>query len=127
MSHAALGPAVNKDGEARARPFVKCLLRLIRAQDFHGNRTPGCWPISLSPRNCAGISTQWQSGSVLDRSGAGDRGALRRDDIVNNRNQTSVETSTGSASRLSGNSRRPAAKLVGDVTAAIAYPEVARA
>lgn len=37
MSHAALGPAVNKDGEALARPFVKCLLRLIRAQDSHGS------------------------------------------------------------------------------------------
>lgn len=30
MSHAALGPAVNKGGEALARP-------LIRAQDFHGS------------------------------------------------------------------------------------------
>ncbi|SJM34281.1 hypothetical protein BQ8482_400010 [Mesorhizobium delmotii] len=37
MSHAAPGPAGNKDGEVLARPFVKCLLRLIRAQDFHGS------------------------------------------------------------------------------------------
>lgn len=61
MSHAALGPAVNKDGEALSRPFVKCLLRLIRAQDFHGScqrkSDTGLLADFLSPRNCAGIST----------------------------------------------------------------------
>lgn len=36
MPHAPVGPAVNKDEEALARPFVKCLLRLIRTQDSFG-------------------------------------------------------------------------------------------
>ncbi|MEI8703049.1 DUF269 domain-containing protein [Mesorhizobium sp. ISC15] len=36
MPHAPVGPAVNKDDEALARPFVKCLLRLIRTQDSFG-------------------------------------------------------------------------------------------
>ncbi|WP_394811820.1 hypothetical protein [Mesorhizobium jarvisii] len=36
MSHAALA-CRQQDGKALARPFVKCVLRLIRAQDFHGS------------------------------------------------------------------------------------------
>ncbi|AZV19391.1 hypothetical protein EJ079_10085 [Mesorhizobium sp. M7A.F.Ce.TU.012.03.2.1] len=31
-----VGPAVHKDDEALASPFVKCLLRLIRTQDSFG-------------------------------------------------------------------------------------------
>ncbi|WP_192252273.1 NifX-associated nitrogen fixation protein [Mesorhizobium caraganae] len=34
MSDAAVSPAVNEDEAALATPFVKCLVRLIRAQDF---------------------------------------------------------------------------------------------
>lgn len=37
MSDAAVGPAINEEQAALARPFVKCLLRLIRAQDFDGS------------------------------------------------------------------------------------------
>ncbi|RNJ42582.1 hypothetical protein B5V01_16380 [Mesorhizobium erdmanii] len=37
MSDAAVSPAVNEDEAALATPFVKCLVRLIRAQDFDGS------------------------------------------------------------------------------------------
>lgn len=36
MSDAAVSPAVNEDEAALATPFVKCLVRLIRAQDSYG-------------------------------------------------------------------------------------------
>ncbi|CAN7241898.1 hypothetical protein [Mesorhizobium caraganae] len=89
MSHAALGPAVNKDGEALARPFVKCLLRLIRAQDFHG--------------------------PCERKSDSG----LLADFIITEELRRNIQTLRKLADT--------GAKLVGDVTAAIAYPEVARA
>lgn len=126
MSHAALGPAVNKDGEALARPFVKWLLRLIRAQDFHGScqrkSDTGLLATEELRRNIHSLAIRIRTrcgglDMFLNLSGAGDRGALRRDVIVNNRNQTdrcfrtrafhrravrrSVEASTGSASRPS--------------------------
>ncbi|UVK35560.1 NifX-associated nitrogen fixation protein (plasmid) [Mesorhizobium sp. AR10] len=37
MSDAAVSPAVNEHEAALATPFVKCLVRLIRAQDFDGS------------------------------------------------------------------------------------------
>ncbi|MBB6413962.1 putative nitrogen fixation protein [Mesorhizobium sangaii] len=37
MSDAPVGPAMNEDKAALANPFVKCLLRLIRAQDSYGS------------------------------------------------------------------------------------------
>ncbi|KLK90283.1 hypothetical protein AA309_26635 [Microvirga vignae] len=37
MSDAAVSPAVNEDETALATPFVKCLVRLIRAQDSYGS------------------------------------------------------------------------------------------
>ncbi|MER8537110.1 DUF269 domain-containing protein [Mesorhizobium sp. M1005] len=38
MSDAAVSPAVNEDEAALAVPFVRCLVRLIRAQDASGSR-----------------------------------------------------------------------------------------
>ncbi|MER9714122.1 hypothetical protein NKJ13_28510 [Mesorhizobium sp. M0174] len=38
MSDAAVSPAVNEDEAALAMPFVRCLVRLIRAQDASGSR-----------------------------------------------------------------------------------------
>ncbi|MER9222005.1 hypothetical protein NKI48_24290 [Mesorhizobium sp. M0644] len=37
MSSAAVSPAVNEDEAALAMPFVRCLVRLIRAQDASGS------------------------------------------------------------------------------------------
>ncbi|AZO34180.1 MAG: NifX-associated nitrogen fixation protein [Mesorhizobium sp.] len=37
MFEVAISPAVNDDEAALASPFVKCLVRLIRAQDSHGS------------------------------------------------------------------------------------------
>ncbi|MER8783305.1 DUF269 domain-containing protein [Mesorhizobium sp. M1006] len=37
MSIAAVSPAVNEDEAALAMPFVRCLVRLIRAQDASGS------------------------------------------------------------------------------------------
>ncbi|MER9262813.1 hypothetical protein [Mesorhizobium sp. M0619] len=37
MSDATVSPAVNEDEAALATPFVKCLVRLIRAQDSYGS------------------------------------------------------------------------------------------
>lgn len=37
MSDTAVSPAVNEDEAALATPFVKCLVRLIRAQDASGS------------------------------------------------------------------------------------------
>ncbi|MER8522573.1 DUF269 domain-containing protein [Mesorhizobium sp. M1076] len=38
MSDATVSPAVNEDEAALAMPFVRCLVRLIRAQDASGSR-----------------------------------------------------------------------------------------
>ncbi|MER9173573.1 NifX-associated nitrogen fixation protein [Mesorhizobium sp. M0955] len=38
MSDAAVSPAVNEDEAALAMPFVRCLVRLIRAQEASGSR-----------------------------------------------------------------------------------------
>ncbi|MER9770332.1 NifX-associated nitrogen fixation protein [Mesorhizobium sp. M0189] len=37
MSGTAISPAVNEDEAALATPFVRCLVRLIRAQDSYGS------------------------------------------------------------------------------------------
>ncbi|MER8759060.1 NifX-associated nitrogen fixation protein [Mesorhizobium sp. M0976] len=37
MSDAAVSPAVAEDEAALATPFVKCLVRLVRAHDSHGS------------------------------------------------------------------------------------------
>ncbi|MER9889202.1 DUF269 domain-containing protein [Mesorhizobium sp. M0114] len=37
MPEAAVSPAVNEDEAALATPFVKCLVRLIRAQESYGS------------------------------------------------------------------------------------------
>lgn len=37
MADAAVGTVIDEDEAALDRPFVKCLLRLIRAQDFEGS------------------------------------------------------------------------------------------
>lgn len=99
MSHTASGPAVNKDGEALARPFGKHLLPQAGAQDFHDScrgksdtellayfiitkelrrKTRS---LAIRIRTCCGGSTpftpQWGS----------DRGAARRDGIANTRDE----------------------------------------
>lgn len=81
------------------------------------------------------IRTRWAARHVLDRSGAWDRGALRRNET--DRCSGRVLSRSGSSSVCRGVYRfgfetlrklaDTGAKLVGDATAAIAYRDVARA
>lgn len=66
ISHAPLGPAVNKDQAALATSFVNRLVRLCSRVLRVLRRQigiPSCWPTSSSRRHCAGRSDRWRSGS----------------------------------------------------------------
>lgn len=111
MSQAALCPAVNEDQAALATPFIKCLVRLVRAQVFlwgptKANRIPGCWPTSSSRRNgvvqCPSIGDPdpdalWRPDMFYTAVGIG---AVRRDDIANNRDE--IRGATGVCFSRSG-------------------------
>lgn len=134
MSDAAVSPAVNEDQAALATPFVKCLVRMIRAQesyclwqgksdatllaDFIITRKAPSDPWHGLPRSGRAVEARY----VLHRRRACDCRASPPGDIANRGDETvrtsgrafhgratrpSVQTSMGSASRRSGRSRRP--------------------
>lgn len=99
MSPAALGPAVDGDkAAALATPFVECLVRLVRAHESSGSREGKLDPELLADfiitkelrrkiRSSA-IRIRTRCGGSYTARGACDRGAVRRDGIANNRDET---------------------------------------
>ncbi|MER8677878.1 hypothetical protein NKH27_28150, partial [Mesorhizobium sp. M1153] len=75
MSDATVSPAVNEDEAALATPFVKCLVRLIRAQVSYGSweRKSDAEQLAnfIAPSRLAGGCWGW--GSPGGRGGGGGR------------------------------------------------------
>ncbi|UVK48756.1 NifX-associated nitrogen fixation protein (plasmid) [Mesorhizobium sp. AR07] len=155
MSNAAASPAVAEDEAALARPFVKCLLRLIRAQDFDGS-----WQGRADAELLADFIITKEQRRAIPIIGDPDPDVLWRLDTFYTAVGLAIEERSGlmispmmemKPMRASGTSfsrsggwsfcqdvhrfgfetfrklAEAGTKLVDDATAAIAYPDVARA
>ncbi|MBM2715984.1 NifX-associated nitrogen fixation protein [Mesorhizobium caraganae] len=155
MSDAAVSQAVNEDEAALATPFVKCLVRLIRAQDSHGS-----WEGKADAELLTGFIITKEQRRAIPIIADPDPDVLRRLDMFYTAVRLAIEERSGLMtspmmemkpmgasgawfSRPGGWSfcrdvhrfgfetfrklAKAGTKLVDDATAAIAYPDVALA